>query len=78
MILLSLGYVLALFLIAVSVLWVIGRISDYRWKRKIPPEKQEVLLKLFEYRLLHPNWMFYEKHLMRPIPNSLKKASRFD
>ena len=67
------GYVLALFLIAAIILWLSDRISDMIWKHKNPPEKIKAQQEEYNNRLLQPDWSFYEKHLMRPVPESLKR-----
>jgi cell wall assembly regulator SMI1 len=66
------SYILVLFLLAAGVLWVMDRISNAWWKIKNPPEKLEALHKAVENRLLHPDWEFYEKHLMRSVPEELR------
>lgn len=73
MFLYSIGYVFSLFLLAASVLWVKDRISTAWWKRQNPPEKLEAMRNALKNRLIHPDWQFYEKHLMRPVPDELRK-----
>jgi hypothetical protein len=57
----------------VFILLLRDRINKARWKRKNPPEKLAADRRVYEERLLRPDWAFYERHLQRPVPPALRE-----
>lgn len=49
------------------------RINRARRKSRHPAEKVAADRKAFEGRILHPDWVFYERHLQRPAPAALRE-----
>jgi len=46
---------------------------DRAYRRRFPPEREAAERRAFEQRILRPDWAFYEQHLQRPIPDTLRK-----
>src|SRR5215472_10794655 len=72
MVLLGIGYVLALFLIAGVLLWAGDRVKDALWRRSNPPEKLAAMRATFARRLISPDWTAYAEYLKRPIPPAMR------
>src|SRR4029450_8396118 len=69
------GYAIAilgvLFGVAIAFLLLKDKASKAIWRLRNPPEKLEAARRLYQARLLKPDWAFYEKHLGRPIPQAI-------
>jgi hypothetical protein len=69
------GYAIAilgvLFGVAIAILLLKDKASKAIWRRRNPPEKLEAARRLYQARLLKPDWAFYERHLGRPIPQAI-------
>lgn len=63
-------------LLGVAVLVVLAndRVRGAYWRKRNPPEKLRVEREARERELLTPDWDFYEGHLQRPAPTSLRQA----
>ncbi len=66
-------YIVALIAIAVGFCWVNDRFMDVMWKWRNPPEKLDAERRAREARIASPDWVFYERHLQRPAPASLRE-----
>ena len=60
-------------LISIGVCWLNDRFMDAKWRRRNPPETIASQKHVYEARLLHPDWKFYERHLQRPTPAALRE-----
>lgn len=66
--------ILAIFVaLPVAILWLRNRVSRAWQRRRNPPEKIAADHEAFQERLRHPDWSFYERHLQRPAPQSLRQ-----
>jgi hypothetical protein len=52
---------------------VITSIVRWRVRERRNAEKGAIARKALNERILHPNWVFYERHLQRPAPASLRE-----
>jgi hypothetical protein len=65
---------LALFIGApVLILVLRNRVASALWRLRNPPAKLAADRRVWEERLLHPDWEFYERHLQRPAPKALRE-----
>jgi len=75
----SVVFLIALYVgLPLLILWSRDRISGALWRRRNPPEKLAADRRLYEERILRPDFQFYERHLQRPAPPALRElyASR--
>jgi hypothetical protein len=70
----GLAYVLALALLAATLLLARDRIATFFLKLRNPPEKLAAARRDFDARLSKPDWTFYEQHLGRPAPEALRSV----
>jgi len=66
-------YLVALIAIALGFCWVNDRFTDVMWRWRNPPEKRDAERRAREARIASPDWVFYERHLQRPAPASLRE-----
>ena len=59
--------------LAFGVCWFLGLIGRGVMRLQNPPEKVAAAARAFQARLEKPDWTFYEGHLKRPVPESLKR-----
>jgi hypothetical protein len=64
--------IVALIAIAVCFCWVNDRFMQVMWRWRNPPEKLDAERRALEARIANPDWAFYERHLQRPAPASLR------
>jgi hypothetical protein len=66
-------YILILVGVAVGVCWLNDRFTHAvrRWRNR--PEKLAADRRAYEARIANPDWEFYERHLCRPAPASLRE-----
>ncbi len=62
----------ALVVVALAIVWLKDRLENILWHCRNPPAKQAEDRRARERRLLNPDWAFYERHLQRPVPASLR------
>lgn len=65
-------YCVLLVTVATGVLLLIDRLRQAIWSHRNPPTKLAEARHAFEERLLRPDWLFYERHLQRPVPAALR------
>ena len=56
----------------IAILMIKDRIDVALFRRRYPPEKLKEMRRLRRQRLLEPDWVFYEQHLERPVPEALR------
>jgi hypothetical protein len=52
---------------------LVVKLPQIIWRIRNPPEKIEEQRREYEARLLRPDWQFYERHLLRPVPVALRR-----
>ena len=67
------SWLLILALGVFCLLWFIEPISKVFWRWRNPPEKVAAEYRVFQDRLLHPDWAVYERYLQRPVPAELRE-----
>ena len=65
--------IVVLVALAVGFCWLNDRFMDVMWRWRNPPEKQAAEQRAHEARITNPDWAFYERHLQRPAPASLRE-----
>ena len=60
--------------LAMLLLVVRDYISGAMWRLRNPPEKLAADEAAYLSRIASPDWLFYEQHLQRPVPNALREA----
>ena len=65
--------IIAIVGLAAFILKVVDRLGVALWRRRNPSEKLETDRKALEERLTIPDWDFYESHLQRPAPKTLRE-----
>lgn len=66
-------YIVVLVALAVGFCWVNDHFTDVMWRWRNPPEKLDAERRAREARIASPDWAFYERHLQRPAPASLRE-----
>lgn len=61
-----------LFGIPILILVLHDRISKAIWRRRNTPEELAADRRICEARIASPDWVFYERHLERPVPAALR------
>ena len=64
---------MVLVILAVGFCWLNDRFTSAMWRRRNPPEKLAADRRAYEARIASPDWAFYERHLQRSIPASLRE-----
>jgi hypothetical protein len=65
--------IVVLVALAVGFCWLNDRFMDVMWRWRNPPEKLAAEQRAHEARITNPDWAFYERHLQRPAPASLRE-----
>ena len=63
---------LVLVFIAFIFLWLRDRATYLIWKFRNPPAVVTAMQEAYANRLAAPDWQFYEQHLQRPVPETLR------
>ena len=66
-------YIVVLVTLAVGFCWLNDRFTGAVWRWRNPPEKLDAEQRAHEARVASPDWAFYERHLQRPAPASLRE-----
>ena len=66
------GYVASLLAIAIAILKVSDFVRACRNKEHNTPAARAARRQLFESRVRSPDWVFYQSHLQRPVPQALR------
>ena len=69
-------YVAILIIPAIVFLVARDRIEQFIWNRRNPPEKLAADRRVYEQRILSPDWDRYRAHLGREAPSALMAAYR--
>jgi len=71
--LIAILFILVIFIgLPLAVVFLKDKIVHYIWRRKNPLEKVASERKEYEEKIKNPDWMFYEWHLQRPIPDQIR------
>lgn len=71
--LVALAYLAALIGIAIAIVLLSDRIRNLIYRKRNPPEKEVAERARHLQRLSTPDWVFYERHLGRPVPSPLRE-----
>lgn len=63
----------ALFALAVVIAILSDKLALLFWRFKNPVAKIEAERKIFEQRLSSPDWLFYQQHLEREVPDGFRQ-----
>lgn len=66
-------YFAMLLALGICCCMAVDRFHTFMWRWRNPPEKLAAERRELERRLLNPDWTFYEQHLQRPAPASLRE-----
>ena len=67
-------FLVILLALAVALLLLNDWVRGLIWRIRNPPEKLAAERTRYLARVASPDWLFYEEHLQRPVPKSLREA----